>query len=185
MKKILLFTYLFCIALAVNAQDLVSKIPRDAKAVVAIKGKNITDLVSIAEFENSKIGQMFLKEMLRETDGKVSNLNELGIDLKRNFYYFMISDTLGFKHNFIVPLKSKTGFESLMPERQKKKIITDGDLSYFVDPYDSMVTMWNNNTLLLTISQETNNYNAYSYNTYDDYGIVEEAMEESVEVAVE
>jgi len=161
MKNLLLFTYLFCITLSINAQDLVSKIPKDAKAVVAIKGKNITDLVSVSEFENSKMGQLFLEEMLKETDGKVTNLNELGIDLKRNFYYFMTSDTLGFRHNFLVPLKNKTGFESLMPERQKKKIITDGDLSYFVDPYDSMVTMWNNNSMLLTIAQETRCCRAY------------------------
>ena len=181
MKNLLLFTYLFCITLSINAQDLVSKIPKDAKAVVAIKGKNITDLVSVSEFENSKMGQLFLEEMLKETDGKVTNLNELGIDLKRNFYYFMTSDTLGFRHNFLVPLKNKTGFESLMPERQKKKIITDGDLSYFVDPYDSMVTMWNNNSMLLTIAQETNNYDTYGYNDYNDYGVVEEVVEEAAE----
>ena len=123
MKKILLFTYLFCIALSINAQDLVNKIPKDAKAVVTIKGKNITDLVSITEFENSKVGKLFLKELLRETKGKVSNLNELGIDLNRNFYYFMKSDSIGFNHNFLIPLKNKAGFESLIPERQKEKIM--------------------------------------------------------------
>lgn len=167
MKKILLFTYLFCITLSINAQDLVSKIPKDAKAVISIKGKNITELVSIAEFENSKVGKLLLEELLRGTDGKVSNLNELGIDLNRNFYYFMQSDSLGFKHNFLVPLKNKTGFESLMPERQKEKIIMDGDLSYFVDPYDSMVTIWNSNALIVSILQETNSYDAYSYNDYN------------------
>lgn len=183
MKKLLLFTYLFCISLLVNAQDLVSKIPRDAKAVVSIKGGNVTDLVSIAEFENSKIGKMFLKEMLRETDGKVSNLDDLGIDLNRSFYYFMQSDTLGFKHSFLIPLKNKEGFESLMPERQKEKIIKDGDLSYFVDPYDSMVTMWNDNMLLLTFSQQTSQHIDYGYN---DYGVVEEyAVEEAVDVVDE
>lgn len=180
MKKILFFTYLFCISLSVNAQDLVYKIPKDAKAVVAIKGKNVTELVSVAEFENSKIGKLFLKELVRETDGKVSNLNELGIDLNRSFYYFMQSDSLGFKHNFLVPLKNKAGFESLMSERQKEKIVTDGDLSYFVDSYDNMVTMWNNNTLLLSFSQGTRSYNDYSYNDYSDYGVVE-----STEAAVE
>ncbi|MBC2843941.1 hypothetical protein [Winogradskyella flava] len=167
MKKILLFAYLFCITLSINAQDLVSKIPKDAKAVISIKGKNITELVSIAEFENSKVGKLLLEELLRGTDGKVSNLNELGIDLNSNFYYFMQSDSLGFKHNFLVPLKNKTGFESLMPERQKEKIIMDGDLSYFVDPYDSMVTMWNSNALIVSILQETNSYDAYSYNDYN------------------
>ena len=179
MKKILLFTYLFCIALSINAQDLVSKIPKEAKAVVAIKGKNVTDLVSVAEFENSKIGKLFLKEMVNETDGRVSNLNELGIDLKRNFYYFMTSDSLSLKHNFLVPLKDKTGFEKLMPERQKKKIITEGDLSYFVDSYDDMVMMWNNNMILMTISQDTYTDDYYGYNDYDVEETVVEVAEET------
>lgn len=176
MKKLLLFTYLFCIALSINAQDLVTKIPKDAKAVVAIKGSNVTDLVSVAEFENSKIGKLFLKEMVNETDGRVSNLNELGIDLKRNFYYFMTSDSLSLKHNFLVPLKDKSGFEKLMPERQKKKIIKDGDLSYFVDSYDNMVMMWNNNMLLMTMSQETYSDDYYGYN---DYNVEETVVEEA------
>ena len=180
MKKILLFIYLFCISLSINAQDLVSKIPKDAKAVVTIKGKNITDLVSVAEFENSKIGELFLKEMLKETDGRVSNLNELGIDLNRNFYYFLKSDSLSLKHNFLVPLKDKSGFESLMPERQKKKVITEGDVSYYVDTYDNLVMMWNNSMLLMTISQETYRYDTYGFNDYH----VEEAAAEVVVEAV-
>lgn len=181
MKKILLFTYLFCVALSINAQDLVTKIPKDAKAVVAIKGSNVTDLVSIAEFENSKIGKLFLKEMIKETDGRVSNINELGIDLKRDFYYFMISDSLSLKHNFLVPLKDKVGFEKLIPERQKKKIIPDGDLSYFVDSYDNMVMMWNNNMLLMTMSQETYSDDYYGYNDYNVEELTEEVVVEAVE----
>ncbi|NRD22257.1 hypothetical protein HNV10_03330 [Winogradskyella litoriviva] len=185
MKKILLLTYLFCIALTINAQDLVSKIPKDAKAVVSIKGKNVTDLVSVSEFENSKIGKLFLKEMRNETDGRVSNLNELGIDLNRDFYYFMTSDSLSLKHHVLVPFKDKTGFEKLMPERQKKKIITDGDLSYFVDTYDSMITMWNNNMLLMVVSQETYNNDYYSYNDYSVEEVAEEVVLEEEEVEVE
>ncbi|WP_407556436.1 DUF1573 domain-containing protein [Winogradskyella sp. 4-2091] len=180
MKKILLFTYLFCITLTIGAQDLISKIPKDAKAVIAIKGKNVTDLVSVAEFENSKIGKVFLKEMIKETDGQVSNLNELGFDLKRSFYYFMTSDSLSLKHNFLVPLKDKSGFEKLMPEREKKNVITEGDLSYFVDSYDNMVMMWNDNVLLFTLSQETYTNDYYGYN---DYSIEEAVVEDVVDEA--
>ena len=176
MKKLLLITCLFCLILSTHGQDLAAKIPSTAKVVVNLKGKNITDLVSTTEFENSKVGQLFLKELKKETDEKMSNLNDLGLDLKRNFYYFMESDSLGFTNSFLVPLNNKN-ILSLMSERQQKKIQTDGEFSYFVNTYDNMVTMWNDNTLLITFKAFTNhdNYNVSYY--------PEPIVEESIELA--
>ena len=84
MKKSILFTLLFCVSIITNAQDLISKIPATADIVASIRGKNITKLVGVKEFEKSKIGELFLKELKRETDGKVTNLEELGLNLEQN-----------------------------------------------------------------------------------------------------
>ncbi len=182
MKKLLFFTCFLCLSLAVKAQDLALKIPKNAKAVISLKGKNITDLVAVPEFENSKIGKLFFKEILKTTDGKVSNLNELGIDLNRDFYYYMESDSTGFKHNFLAPLKNKDGFESLISDREKEKTITEGGVSYFIDSYDDIITMWDSKTLLVTILQtEDDQYNDYSYHGE----VIEEAAEEVVMESVE
>ena len=183
MKKLLFFIYLFCVSLITNAQDLISKIPSDAKAVVALKGENITELVSVSEFENSRIGRLFLKELRQETKGKVTNLNELGIDVNRSFYYFMTSDSTAFSHNFLIPLKNKEGFETLMPNSQKKKIVREGNLSYTVSSYDKTVTMWNDKMLLVTFAQgDDKRYGRYS--SYDDYGSRVEDATEAVTVEV-
>ncbi|WP_233268655.1 DUF1573 domain-containing protein [Cellulophaga sp. L1A9] len=179
MKKVLLFTTLCFATLVVSAQDLISKVPKNASVVIALKGRNITDLVSVSEFENSKMGKMFIKELSRKTDGSVTDLETLGIDLSANFYYFMETEEGVFTHSFLVPLKDKRGFFSLLSESDKEKIQYEGGLSYMVESYDNMVTMWNDDTLLITIAQEESNYDdVYGY---DDYDYTVEAVEEAAD----
>ena len=167
MKKSILFTLLFCVSIITNAQDLISKIPATADIVASIRGKNITKLVGVKEFEKSKIGELFLKELKRETDGKVTNLEELGLNLEQNFYYFLDADEGVLSNVFLAPLNTKEGFENLLSKWEREKIVNKNGISYFVDEYDNMVTMWNNKTLVvvLTVDTEKNDYNYY-----DDYG---------------
>tara|TARA_R110000868_G_scaffold144389_2_gene363421 strand:+ start:555 stop:2495 length:1941 start_codon:yes stop_codon:yes gene_type:complete len=186
MKRILLFTSFCLAALVASSQDLISKIPSNASVVFAIKGKNITDLVTTSEFENSKIGKLFLKELDKETKGKVTSLETLGIDVTQNFYYFLQAEESIFTHCFLVPLKSKEGFLSLLSDRKKENLITEQGLSYFTDSYDSAVTMWNDDTLLVVYTQEGNKYDAYSYDYYNDYETetaIDVVVEPSYEVA--
>ncbi|WP_025616397.1 DUF1573 domain-containing protein [Cellulophaga baltica] len=186
MKKVLLFTSLCFATLVASAQDLITKVPKNASVVIALKGKNITNLVSISEFENSKMGKMFIKQLSRKTDGAVVDLETLGINLSENFYYFMETQEGVFTHNFLVPLNDKRGFFSLLSEHQKEGVQYDGDFAYIVDDYDNMVTMWNNNTLLFTVSQEETDYDdVYGYDDYD-YDYAEDAavaVEEAVDAA--
>tara|TARA_R110002050_G_scaffold16719_1_gene50486 strand:+ start:136407 stop:138323 length:1917 start_codon:yes stop_codon:yes gene_type:complete len=183
MKKVILFTS-FCLAtLVASAQDLISKIPSTASAVVSIHGKNITELVSTSEFENSKIGKLVLKEMNRKTDGKVTSLETLGIDVKQNFYYFLEAEKGVFTHCVLIPLKNKAGFLNLISRREREKIITEKNVSYFTDHFNTSVTMWNDDTLLVVFLQDKNKENDYSY---DNYGYdVESAMEEAIEPVYE
>ncbi|WP_255535129.1 DUF1573 domain-containing protein [Cellulophaga sp. E16_2] len=184
MKKVLLFTSLCFATLVASAQDLITKVPKNASVVIALKGRNITDLVSISEFENSKIGKMFIKQLSRKTDGAVADLETLGINLSENFYYFMETQEGIFTHNFLVPLNDKRGFFSLLSEHQKEEVQYDGDFAYMVDDYDHMVTMWNDDTLLITVSQEENDYDdVYGYDDYD-YDYAEDAAE-AVEAAAD
>ncbi|MDP5230150.1 MAG: DUF4836 family protein, partial [Cellulophaga sp.] len=129
MKKVLLFTSLCLASCLISAQDLVTKIPSNASAVFTIKGKNITDLVSTQEFENSKVGKLFLKEMTKETDGKVTNLASLGINLSENMYYFLEMNEGMLTHNILVSLNNKEGFLNLMDESKKEELVTEGELT--------------------------------------------------------
>ena len=180
MKKAILFTSFCLTAMFVSAQDLISKIPSNASAVVALKGKNFTELVTTTEFENSKLGNLFFKELTKKTDGKVTNLESLGVDIEQNFYYFLQNEEGSLTHTFLVPLKNKENIVALLPKRTQERVDADGNISYFTDLYDAAVTMWNNETLIMVIYQEANTYDDYGYDDfygYDDYTITEEAAD--------
>lgn len=166
MQKLVLSIATLCLTISLTAQDLATKIPYDASVVVSIKGRNITDLMSVSEFSNSKLGQMIGKEISKETDGKLNTFQDLGLNLDTSFYYFLETKD-GVYHNvFLVPMKTMDGFLSLLSDREKERIVTEGSISYFQDKYDGMITMWNNNTLAVVIPKNIND--DYSY--YDDYG---------------
>lgn len=188
MKKALFFTNLFLVTMLASAQDLITKIPSTANAVVAIKGKNITELVSTTEFENSKIGKLLFENLTKKSDGKVTNLESLGVDVTQNFYYFLENEEGKLAHTFLVPLKNKESIMAVLPENTQKRVEVDGNLTYFTDLYDTTVTMWSNNTLVIVIYQESesNDYIGYDDYDYEDYGEVEEVVEaaEAVEEAV-
>jgi hypothetical protein len=182
MKKVLLFTTICFATLVVSAQDLITKVPKDASVVVSLKGKNITDLYSISEFENSKMGKMMMEKLSMKTDGVVTNFETLGINLSENFYYFMQIEDGVDTHSFLIPLKDKRGFFSLLSESEKERVKYEDDLAYLVDKYDNTITMWNNNTMLITSTDKEDSYDDYyGYNDYyDDYD-VEESVVEDVE----
>lgn len=174
MKKVLLFVYLSLVTAIISAQDLITKIPSNASAVFTIKGKNITDLVSTEEFESSKIGKLFLKELAKETDGQLTDLEALGLNLSQNFYYFMQVEGGSLNNYVLIPITNKEGFLSLMPAYKKEEMVIDGNITYFIDDYDNAVTMFTENTLLFVYSKPItkDDYTIDDYYGYND--VIEE-----------
>jgi len=194
MRRILLFTSFYLATLVASAQDLITKIPSNASVVFSIKGENMTDLVTTSEFENSKIGKLFLKKLNRKTNGKVTRLANLGIDVTQNFYYFLQAKEGVFTHYFLIPLKNKEDFLNLISEREREKVITAQNVSYFTDSNNTNVTMWNENTLLFVYEQDRNTNDAYGYDYYDAYGdpthivldsVIEPPYEVTEDIAIE
>lgn len=176
MKKLLLSVSTFCLVMVANGQDLISKIPSNASAVVTIKGKRMTDLVSVKDFSSSKIGQMLNKQLAKESEEKVMNLEDLGIDLQKNFYYFLEVNEGVFNNCFLIPLKNSEGFLSMLSESEKERIVSENGVSYFQDDYDGTVTLWNENTLLLVMAKDQR----LDYSYYDDlYPLPSVAVEEA------
>ncbi|MEP0213011.1 MAG: hypothetical protein ABJD66_07345 [Cellulophaga sp.] len=183
MKKLLLSLTICCAAYTTQAQDLIQNIPANSSAVVTIKGSNVTDLFSIKEFENSKIGQEMVKELARESDGDLTSLNDLGIDFNASAYYFLQAEKGIFSNYFAIPLRSKSGFDNLIKKNNSstEKIKTDGDITYMQDNYDGITVAWNDRMLVVVISEDANEDNDY-YN-YSDAVEVEEVVESAVDVA--
>lgn len=185
MKKLLLSLTICCAAYTAQAQDLIQNIPANSSAVVTIKGSNVTDLFSIKEFENSKIGKEMVKELTRESDGDLTSLNDLGIDFNASAYYFLQAEKGVFSNYFAIPLRSKNGFDNLIKKNNSstEKIKTDGDITYMQDNYDGITVAWNDRMLVVVISEDTNEDNDYGYYNYSDAVEVEEIVESAADAA--
>ena len=186
MKNTYLAILLMAFSIGINAQDLANKIPKNIRVVVNIKGKNVTDLMSLSEFSNSKLGTVLNKELAKETDGQVENLEELGVNINENFYYFLdIKDKVMY-NVFMIPFKNTSKISSLF-NPDYDEIIKEGNLSYLQGSYDSTVTMWNNNTLVFVIPSDLNEYDDYGYNDYysDDIAVEINEPERAIDVAEE
>lgn len=154
MKKIIIALTVCCCTVSMTAQKLLSKIPENATIVVTIKGENVIDLLSIEEFSNSEFGKMLDKEIIKESDEKLSGLSDLGLDFSKDFHYFMEVKDRVFNHCFLIPLKDSQNFLNILPLRDRKKIITEGNVSYIQKSYGRPIIMWNTNTLIVLMSTD-------------------------------
>ncbi len=157
MKKIL-FIVAICVSFTTIAQNLESKIPNSAEAVVSINGNRLVELVSVPEFDNYNFAQMMFKELSRKKDegSKMKSVKEIGIDLNsKAFYFHKRTDSISY-HNFLVKLTDKNMFESLMSPKNKENIISEGGVQIMVD--HSSVAIWNDQMLLVSGYEKPYNF---------------------------
>lgn len=173
-KQTILSIAALYLTFSLGAQELISKIPSSANVVVTVKGRNITQLMSVAEFSASKIGEMMIKGISRETKDKVTTIEGLGLDLNRDFHYFLEVKENVFNSVFLVPLKSKEGFLKMLSEQEKESIVNEGSVSYFQDEYDGMTTIWNNTTLVVVMAADQSKDDLY----FNDFGYNDSYVQE-------
>lgn len=146
MKKILFsFSLLLSLNLA-KAQDLVKKIPADAFTVATIKGDNIFKLMFVKDFNESFLGKKLLTETSKSLDKNFTSIEDFGINLEKNMYYFnQLSDSITY-NCFLIPIKDANKFESLI-ENKEKKFTQQGDIRTMIMPDSTSIIKWNNNML--------------------------------------
>jgi hypothetical protein len=168
MKKLILSITTLCLTISLTSQDLAKNIPQDADVVISLKGKNITDLMSISQFSNTEMGKMIGKEMSKDTDGKLNKIEDFGLNFNSNFYFFLETEEGVFNSVFMIPVHNTNGFLDILSEREKERIVKEGNISYFQDDYDGITTLWNNNTIMVIIPKSVEDEyadNPYGYTT--------------------
>lgn len=171
MKNLLIaFSLLFSFKLA-KAQDLVKKIPANAFTVATIKGDNVFKLMFVKDFNESFLGKKLLTQTSKSLDKNFTSIEDFGINLEKNMYYFnQLSDSITY-NCFLIPLKDATKFESLINEKEKK-FKTEGDLRTMVLPDSTSIIKWNNNMLYFVTGSIRSSFFADSANSAR-YGIKE------------
>ncbi|WP_293312814.1 hypothetical protein [Pedobacter sp. UBA5917] len=146
MKKILIAISLFLSFNLAQAQDLVKKIPSNAFTVATIKGDNVFKLMFVKDFNESFVGKKLLTETSKSLDKNFTSIEDFGINLEKNMYYFnQLSDSITY-NCFLIPIKDAKKFESLI-ENKEKKFTQQGDTRTMVLPDSTSIIKWNNNML--------------------------------------
>ncbi|MEH3114684.1 hypothetical protein [Pedobacter terrae] len=146
MKKILFSFSLLLLFNLTKAQDLVKKIPSDAFTVATIKGDNIFKLMFIKDFNESFLGKKLLTETSKSLDKNFNSIEDFGINVEQNMYYFnKLSDSITY-NCFLIPIKDANKFESLI-ENKEKKFTQQGDIRTMIMPDSTSIIKWNNNML--------------------------------------
>ncbi len=182
MKKILIAISLLLLTKLNYAQDLVKKIPANAFTVATIKGDNVFKLMFVKDFNESFLGKKLLTETSKSLDQNLTSIEDFGINLEKNMYYFnQLSDSINY-NCFLIPLKDVKKFESLINEKDKK-ININGDVRTMVLPDSTSIIKWNNNMMYFVTGSIRGSFFADSANSAR-YGIKEIRYQNNYDVSV-
>lgn len=143
--------------LAVNGQDLARKIPADALAVATIKGGNLTELMSVTEFNQTFLGKKLLEYLAKNEKTGISGMEDFGFNLSSDFYYYNQSNDSVSYNCLLFPIKDATKLDQFFTKRGKKFIVKDQLRSYFNADSTEMVH-WNGEMLLAAMPIEKSAY---------------------------
>ena len=162
--------------LASNAQDLIRKVPHDAKVVVSFNNKAVFDHLNIADLNLTLTRLGLFDKMNSDSKLKPSKIEDLGIDLKAKAYAYVRSTDSVQYIGALIPLSDKSQFESIIPKHKKVEIVNSLPTIYSADR--SLRLSWDQNTVYVLGGLAMDYYfrkedviNRYGFiaNAYDAY----------------
>jgi len=192
MNRFLLITLVSLITSTLSAQDLATKIPQDAFAVVNIQTGQFFKLINVKDFDRSTIGKALvgLGEKIGASD--ISSVADYGVDLTSTSY-FWTSKTDSVTYFAVgIPLSDVSVFERLFAAEEDIK--QQGTVQHFTKTMDGdLVTFaWDNRMLCISTGSPVSNYfenqevagrygiTYYDYGDYnDDYDAATTAVDSS------
>lgn len=164
-----------------TAQDLAYKIPEKAFSVVSIKSNQLFQLCPANEFNNSTLGKKFLGKLSETATENYKGIEELGLNLSANaYYYYQVTDSINY-HGLLIPLTDGSKINALFSKHADKIKKVNG-ISVLERPDQKTVISWNNQMLYLAYGS-LNSYffsdsaHAATYGdisgVYDDYAATE------------
>ncbi|MBB6239425.1 hypothetical protein HDC90_004078 [Pedobacter sp. AK013] len=183
MKKILIVISLFLSFNLAKAQDLVKKIPANAFTVATIKGDNIFKLMFVKDFNESFLGKKLLTETSKSLDKSFTSIEDFGINLEKNMYYFnQLSDSITY-NCFLIPIKDATKLESLINNKENK-FKRDGDVRTMILPDSTSIIKWNNNMMYFVTGSISSSFFADSAKSAR-YGIKDIRFQNDDDLAID
>lgn len=146
MKKLIKLSLLFLLPFAVNAQELIYKVPKNATVVAKINANNFFRYLPVDEFNKSFIGKSFLAAAFTDSTATVKDVQNFGINLSSSaYYYYQQTDSIGY-NVFLLPIKDVTKLDQFSTTHGNK-FTQNGDLRRMDNKDSSTVVMWNKEVL--------------------------------------
>lgn len=124
MNRLKLSIALLAIGLSGNAlgQDLLSKVPANSKMVVAFNGKGFLKHADVNQVSGI-FQKMGLFKEIGKNNEQIQNIEDFGIDLHGKSYIHMdVNEKVTFLGG-LIPLKSKSQFEAMLPKEKKIEVV--------------------------------------------------------------
>jgi hypothetical protein len=157
LTKLTLTLSVIFLVTGLKAQDLQRKIPSDALVVATLKGKNMLELMSTNEFNQTFLGKKILDKISRSTKSKVNQVEELGFNLSADFYYYNQGNDSVSYHCLLAPLKNAAKLDELYTS-SGLKFNTSGNWRTYYNQDSTELTRWNENTLYFVKGEGKTSY---------------------------
>ncbi|PSL25833.1 hypothetical protein [Chitinophaga ginsengisoli] len=150
MKRLLqLVTLVTCASYTATAQDLAYKIPEKAFSVLSVKSDQLFKLYPAAEFNNSTLGKKLLSQLSKTTEKDYKSIEDLGMNLSSNaYYYYLTTDSLKI-HSLLIPLSDSRKVDALFAKHADSIQKVNG-VNILPRPNEKTVIAWNEQFLYLT-----------------------------------
>jgi len=150
MKRLLqLVTLVTCASYTATAQDLAYKIPEKAFSVFSVKSDQLFKLYPATEFNNSTLGKKLLAHLSKTTDKDYKGIEDLGMNLSSNiYYYYQATDSIKC-HGLLIPLADSKKINALFA-KQADSIQKVNGVNILPRPTQKTVIAWNEQFLYLT-----------------------------------
>ncbi|MEH6306750.1 hypothetical protein RYH73_13925 [Olivibacter sp. CPCC 100613] len=130
------------------AQRLAPKIPKDAFVVATINGRSFFELISVSQFNQSKIGQALITKLNRIGKGNIQGLEELGFNLDAQVYaYSTKTDSIRY-YGMSVPLSNSTRVGDFLKTFGEPQKLNNGQWILDLNEKKQLL-VWNEQTLYL------------------------------------
>lgn len=154
-----------------SAQVLETKIPKDAQAVVSVKGDMFLELMSLSAINESEIGKRILKELRQSSKGAdYKSLSELGLKLNSKAYYFFKgSDSISY-HSILTHIADAEKVEKFFYAVRNLKIERNGETRTVTGANGTEMAIWNNDYIIITSALLHNEF-FYNRKNGNNYGL--------------
>jgi hypothetical protein len=157
MKKFLLAVYIFQFAMQATAQDLVTKIPDYASAVIKYAGANLTQKVPVSKMDGYNFVKTTLLKGLKKEN--INTLSQTGLNFGQSAYqYFAVHDSATLFVT-LLPLKDAAAFASMMApeEYADSNMLPVKKHSHYLQQLSTTSHVaWNDTLAVIVFAQYTN-----------------------------